>query len=80
MKQTDWPQPDWSHKQSRARYEPLTVKEEPAFNAALREYAELETSRLGRTVSQGLILSTLSLRADAKLRRLVEKHRVRLTQ
>lgn len=54
---------------------PVTLKLPRPFVAALREYAQLETERLGgRRVSQSTILVTLALESDARLRRLLKNH------
>lgn len=50
----------------------VTGKFDPAFRNALRLYAEQESQRLGRTVSQSIILETLALQNDARLRRLYQ--------
>lgn len=47
-----------------------TFKLNPAFLLALRQYAEQETERTGKIISQSTILTTLALEGDARLRRL----------
>lgn len=71
MRQREWQVP----KRRWGKYlEAVTLKFEPAFLRALREFSDQESERVGTKVSQSTIVSQLALEADARLRRLYQRH------
>lgn len=72
MRKRTWPSPI---KRRGQRMPMLATKLPESFLRALRAYSAEESQRTGTTVSQGIILMTLALEADARLRRIHEQLR-----